>query len=74
MSEFSHLTTSTGQSKLSNAKTQTLWVPANVEMIIEGEIPLDDFEEEGPFGEMYCLLYTSPSPRDATLSRMPSSA
>ena len=22
----------------------------------------------------YCLLYTSPSPRDATLSRMPSSA
>ena len=28
-------------------------VPANVEMIIEGEIPLDDFELEGPFGEMY---------------------
>ena len=24
--------------------------------------------------EYYCLLYTSPSPRDATLSRMPSSA
>ena len=24
--------------------------------------------------EWYCLLYTSPSPRDATLSRMPSSA
>ena len=23
---------------------------------------------------MNCLLYTSPSPRDATLSRMPSSA
>ena len=23
---------------------------------------------------MLCLLYTSPSPRDATLSRMPSSA
>ena len=23
---------------------------------------------------MICLLYTSPSPRDATLSRMPSSA
>ena len=29
----------------------------------------------GPNGEVYhCLLYTSPSPRDATLSRMPSSA
>ena len=27
--------------------------------------------EEGP---VTCLLYTSPSPRDATLSRMPSSA
>ena len=24
--------------------------------------------------DMICLLYTSPSPRDATLSRMPSSA
>ena len=24
--------------------------------------------------QSYCLLYTSPSPRDATLSRMPSSA
>ena len=28
--------------------------------------------EVGP--ESFCLLYTSPSPRDATLSRMPSSA
>ena len=26
------------------------------------------------FQAMSCLLYTSPSPRDATLSRMPSSA
>ena len=25
-------------------------------------------------GDSDCLLYTSPSPRDATLSRMPSSA
>ena len=25
-------------------------------------------------GDLICLLYTSPSPRDATLSRMPSSA
>ena len=25
-------------------------------------------------GDFVCLLYTSPSPRDATLSRMPSSA
>ena len=27
-----------------------------------------------PLLRTYCLLYTSPSPRDATLSRMPSSA
>ena len=27
-----------------------------------------------PGGYSFCLLYTSPSPRDATLSRMPSSA
>ena len=34
-------------------------------------------EKERPcavLGTMGCLLYTSPSPRDATLSRMPSSA
>ena len=28
----------------------------------------------GFLGSLSCLLYTSPSPRDATLSRMPSSA
>ena len=28
----------------------------------------------GGTNNTYCLLYTSPSPRDATLSRMPSSA
>ena len=27
-----------------------------------------------PLEAIHCLLYTSPSPRDATLSRMPSSA
>ena len=33
-------------------------------------------EAEGQIMDLYraCLLYTSPSPRDATLSRMPSSA
>ena len=29
---------------------------------------------DGAFYSQLCLLYTSPSPRDATLSRMPSSA
>ena len=31
-------------------------------------------EAAGEAGWCICLLYTSPSPRDATLSRMPSSA
>ena len=31
-----------------------------------------DSDSEAKF--RHCLLYTSPSPRDATLSRMPSSA
>ena len=31
-------------------------------------------EETDPYMDQTCLLYTSPSPRDATLSRMPSSA
>ena len=32
------------------------------------------FDENLDINDMGCLLYTSPSPRDATLSRMPSSA
>ena len=32
------------------------------------------FHREGADLAFTCLLYTSPSPRDATLSRMPSSA
>ena len=35
--------------------------------------PGADGDENGPLPDS-CLLYTSPSPRDATLSRMPSSA
>ena len=39
-------------------------------------VGLNDFNDnnEGPIAVYTCLLYTSPSPRDATLSRMPSSA
>ena len=32
------------------------------------------FYVNSPFGICFCLLYTSPSPRDRSLSRMPSSA
>ena len=34
----------------------------------------DTTYEADPVNDLTCLLYTSPSPRDATLSRMPSSA
>ena len=40
-------------------------------LVVDCDAPLDtDLSRQ----EMPCLLYTSPSPRDATLSRMPSSA
>ena len=31
-------------------------------------------EDNGPAAPQFCLLYTSPSPRDLSTSRMPSSA
>ena len=34
----------------------------------------DEFQGRNKWRDTTCLLYTSPSPRDATLSRMPSSA
>ena len=43
----------------------------------EGEFPLGDNDLKlGEIGGVpfYCLLYTSPSPRDLSTSRMPSSA
>ena len=42
----------------------------------DGDILINEVRvpKEGVAMYTYCLLYTSPSPRDATLSRMPSSA
>ena len=40
----------------------------------EIDLPLKDFIPTWRGQLLSCLLYTSPSPRDATLSRMPSSA
>ena len=42
-----------------------------VEALVEGLDAMLDHMNDDYRG---CLLYTSPSPRDATLSRMPSSA
>ena len=48
------------------AMPQDLYIPPDALQIF-----LEAFE--GPL-DLFCLLYTSPSPRDGLLSRMPSSA
>jgi len=42
--------------ELVKCETNDIMVPAHSEMIIEGEVPLDEFMPEGPFGEMYGYL------------------
>ena len=53
-------------------------IDSNDGSAVTGPIPGDGVRFEEVFftypGQTTCLLYTSPSPRDATLSRMPSSA
>ena len=44
------------------------------DQIWQAEIGDRFLETADPTSASICLLYTSPSPRDATLSRMPSSA
>ena len=61
----------------SNAKTS--WVIPPIGPVLEGDQRSLTrwYREKADIGTPYlhiCLLYTSPSPRDATLSRMPSSA
>ena len=46
------------------------WMKDNANLV--HDISLANWEQVDDFNS--CLLYTSPSPRDATLSRMPSSA
>ena len=44
------------------------------ELYQEGIIPSRSFTEGGIHEAIICLLYTSPSPRDRSVSRMPPSA
>ena len=56
-------------------KTTLLRMVAGLEDITEGEISIaDNVVNEVAPKDRDCLLYTSPSPRDRTRSRMPSSA
>ena len=50
---------------------------ANTEMVLVVDVDLSllkDLHHRGSVRNLNCLLYTSPSPRDRTRSRMPSSA
>ena len=51
-----------------------LALPTNDHECHDHLVQEDNVTSTGTAVFMYCLLYTSPSPRDATLSRMPSSA
>jgi 4-hydroxy-3-polyprenylbenzoate decarboxylase len=42
--------------ELVKCETSDLLVPANAEMIIEGEVPTGEIEDEGPYGEMFGYL------------------
>ena len=42
--------------ELVKCETSGILVPAHSEIVLEGEIPLDAMEEEGPYGEMYGFM------------------
>ena len=46
----------------------------DLDYLIEKDCSVKIFTSKNPEGLETCLLYTSPSPRDRTRSRMPSSA
>ena len=66
--------------RANNLQNIDLHIPKNKLVVVTGvsgsgksSITMDTLYAEGQ-RRYVCLLYTSPSPRDATLSRMPSSA
>ena len=56
----------------SQVRIQKSYIAAGMDYYIQ--IRMTEMLTCKSIGYIYCLLYTSPSPRDATLSRMPSSA
>ena len=60
---------------LAGEKTASKWAPIICYLSIGGSLVSLALQWSNPVESAFlCLLYTSPSPRDATLSRMPSSA
>ena len=58
------------QVRVDNRPTHVEWLKSNP-IVLAGPM----LDENGDMsGSMVCLLYTSPSPRDLSTSRMPSSA
>ena len=59
----------------SDSNAHIVWAITDVEILYSILDPSED-DQDGSTGDVYniCLLYTSPSPRDRTRSRMPSSA
>ena len=66
------------KSALRYCQEETGWVSNGVVTAVATHLGLEPIEvyEVATFYDMFytCLLYTSPSPRDRSLSRMPSSA
>ena len=50
------------------------YAKANIDMMTDDEVEMFEKLLDAKDHDIYCLLYTSPSPRDGLLSRMPSSA
>ena len=55
-------------------KSTLLKIIAGLEQQNSGDVIIDDKNVNSTRASKSCLLYTSPSPRDRTRSRMPSSA
>ena len=53
---------------------QALWGQLDLPTPTRAQYAIADYLQHGPKRLQICLLYTSPSPRDLSTSRMPSSA
>ena len=62
------------ENKVSDQADRALAEADVVLMVVDATIGITEEDQRAARWLRSCLLYTSPSPRDATLSRMPSSA